>query len=104
MCQERKGPGHESDLEPAEELLSLLLLLLPAPLPFCSHGDCAFARLPTPLDPPNYRGAREEDRAAGGQRPVAFIGIRNGSPLVIGTIDNPGAKHACPLRYGMTFA
>lgn len=60
MCRERKGPGHESDLELAEELLSL-----PSPPPpppssahtrarvfsprvpslLCSRGDCALSLL-----------------------------------------------------------
>lgn len=47
---------------------------------FCPRGDCVLARLPTPLDPPNYK----EQRPA-----VAFIGIRNGSRVSSATIDNP---------------
>lgn len=77
MCQERKGPGHESDLEPAEELLSLLLLLLlrllPVLLLFCSRGDCAFVRLPIPLDPPNYRGTREGRDGNGGENVPSLL-------------------------------
>lgn len=51
-------------------------------LPFCPRGDCALARLPTPLDLPNYKE----------QRP-AFIGIQNRSRVSSATIDNPERKH-----------
>jgi len=59
---------------------------------FCPCGDCALARLPTPLDPPNYKE----------QRPTAaFIGIRNGSRVSSATIDN-SERNTATVMYEMT--
>jgi len=59
---------------------------------FCPCGDCALARLPTPLDPPNYK---EQCPTA------AFIRIRNGSRVSSATIDN-SERNTATVMYEMT--